>query len=370
MLPGFRDIEAEPDLEAWYADRDVQAFIEKQDRIRGRRLAAEPRSEPVPPPPLPPTEALPPLAEPEWPSFEGFDTGRFTVPPFDSGSYTPPSLESGAFAADLSAPAPAPADPFAPFAAPQDDPDAEESDDLWDAPPFWAGWNLRERLQLRRRRRRGEAEAEAESETALAVRRRRWWLPAGIAVAVAAGGGGAWYLLRPELNRGRPIPVQPSSAPTLPKPPGSSGSPRPPALPAAAAAASLPLTVAEPDEAALRRLLEAWLQAKASVLAGRTVDRPLTDLARPLLISRLEEQKAENASRGEVETMQVSLQTLEILERSPRRIAAAVSLTYSDERRDAAGQVVSQTPAAELRNRYVFARDGETWHVAAFRPGG
>jgi hypothetical protein len=31
VLPGYRDLEADPDLEAWFADRDVQAFVEQHD---------------------------------------------------------------------------------------------------------------------------------------------------------------------------------------------------------------------------------------------------------------------------------------------------------------------------------------------------
>jgi len=40
VLPGFRDIEADVDLEAWFADRDVQAYVEQQDRIRNRENTA------------------------------------------------------------------------------------------------------------------------------------------------------------------------------------------------------------------------------------------------------------------------------------------------------------------------------------------
>ena len=32
VLPGYRDLEADPDLEAYFADRDVQAYVEQQDR--------------------------------------------------------------------------------------------------------------------------------------------------------------------------------------------------------------------------------------------------------------------------------------------------------------------------------------------------
>jgi hypothetical protein len=193
-------------------------------------------------------------------------------------------------------------------------------------------------------------------------------------MAIAMGGGGAvaWLTLRPDLQRVRPIPVQPSgSAPTTASKaskPSGAGTARPPAK-ASVATPSLPLSSAEPSKRELQMLLEAWLQAKATVLAGKSSERPLNQLARPLLIERLQSQQAENSSRGEVETVTATVQSLEIRERSPRRIAAAVNLRYSDQRRDGSGQVVAETASTELRNTYVFARDGETWTVAAFRPG-
>jgi hypothetical protein len=49
-------------------------------------------------------------------------------------------------------------------------------------------------------------------------------------------------------------------------------------------------------------------------------------------------------------------------------VAAEVALTYSDERRNASGQVIDHTPSSELRNTYVFARDDDTWRLASFRP--
>jgi hypothetical protein len=184
------------------------------------------------------------------------------------------------------------------------------------------------------------------------------------------------------VDRGRPIPVQPSPALTTDKPASTSanpagsppkgspqaGSPQAAAPVEAASSSSLPLTTTEPDDAQLKALLDAWLQAKASVLAGKAAAQPLTDLARPLQIQRLESQERENRSRGEVERFEASVESLQIRERSPKRIAAAVSLRYSDQRSDASGRVLSRTPAGELRNLYVFARDGQTWRVAAFRP--
>jgi hypothetical protein len=341
VLPGFRDIEAEADLEAWFADRDVQAYIEQQDRIRGRRTASEASS------------SSPNLSGSDqsglpWGGFAGFGTGA-------TSTGNPAAVESGS--------SPLSGAGASRFDQADDDEDPDD-DALWDGPPFWESWRLGERLSLWRNR--------------LPAHWPRWSVPAGAAIAVAVVGGVTWMILRPGLDRGRPIPVQPSPALSTGKPANTTGNPAgspltssPPAVAPAEAASSsnLPLTTAEPDDAQLKALLEAWLKAKASVLAGREAAQPLSDLARPLQIERLESQQRENRSRGEVESFDASVQSLEIRERNPKRIAAAVSLRYSDQRSDASGRVLSRTPAGELRNLYVFARDGQTWRVAAFRPG-
>ena len=45
VLPCYRDLDADPDLEAYYADRDVQAYIESKDRSR-QRAGIEPAAPP------------------------------------------------------------------------------------------------------------------------------------------------------------------------------------------------------------------------------------------------------------------------------------------------------------------------------------
>ncbi len=45
VLEGFRDIDVDANLDAWFADRDVQAYIDQQDRIRGRQFNAKPSFE-------------------------------------------------------------------------------------------------------------------------------------------------------------------------------------------------------------------------------------------------------------------------------------------------------------------------------------
>jgi len=300
VLPGFRDIDAEADLDAWFADRDVQAYIEQQDRIRGRQVSSAPAA-----------------AQDSW-------IGLDSVPPPAFGAESPAAT--------------------APHGS--DSLDAEEDELLDEHEALWEPWAWRDTLARWRQQ--------------LPQHWPRWMVPAGAAVAVALAGGLLWAGLRGQRQPVRPIPVQ-ASTPASPSPT------KPPTPPTTSPA--LPLTSAEPTDAQLKVLLTAWLDAKAAVLAGQPSAQPLSELARPLLVRRLELQHQENRSRQEMEAIEATLQSLEVRERSPRRIAAAVTLRYSDQRRAANGQVLSQTPSSELRNIYVFARDGESWHVAAYRPG-
>ena len=292
VLPGFRDIEADVDLEAWFADRDVQAYVEQQDRIRGRQSTARTPQEPVP----------------------------FAV------DATEPALSWPEFNLDASAEAPAAAE------------EPPEEDDLWDGPR----WRWPELPQL--------PELPALKDLP------RWGLPAAGAVVVLIALGG-WLLQRPRTETAQPLPVQPAeqSKPVAPEPP-----PKPPAP-------AFPLSAAEPSDAQLQELLETWLTAKAAVLAGQPSPVALADLARSTQVERLQQQLQANRSAGATETVTTNVQSFSVSERSANRIAAQVTLQYSDERRDSSGKLLGQTANTTLRNTYVFARDGERWLLAAYK---
>ena len=294
VLPGFRDIEAEVDLEAWFADRDVQAYVEQQDRIRGRQIPTPALESSASPAAAASADALP-----AWPEFRFETTAQ-------------------------------------PDGLPADEED--DDDTLWDGPR----WRLPQ-LQL----------PELPSLQELP----RWTLPAaGTAVVVIALGG--WLLLRPRPQAVQSLPVQPAEQPTVAAPEPSPE----PAVPA------FPLMAAEPSETQLQELLEAWLTAKAAVLAGQPAPMPLTDLARSAQVALLQRQEQANRSAGATETVKVKVESFSVSERGPRRIAAEVTLQYSDERRANNGTLLSQTASTTLTNTYVFARDGDRWLLAAFKP--
>ncbi len=147
------------------------------------------------------------------------------------------------------------------------------------------------------------------------------------------------------------------------------------ANPVSPVATTYPLTVAEPSEAQLRDLLEAWLEGKSRLLGDSTLLPPpsqsvhplLSDLARSNLVDNLQRHREKNDMAGITETVNISVERFKVIKRSPSYVAAQVTLRYSDEQKDRNRKVLSRTPSTVIANNYVFARDDGRWLVAAFK---
>jgi len=311
VLQGFRDIEADADLDAWFADRDVQAYIDQQDRIRGRQSrsvssssfgAAADSS----------TSSESSSSFGDWPDFSintsessGSGTG-FDLPPLSS--------------------------------------DVDDDDDeLWDGP----GWQF-------------PAMAWPQFD---ALRARwedlnwpRWSLPVGAAATVVVVGIAGWMAWKPRQEQRPEVAVE-AVAPPKAAPAKTQEPPKP----------AYPLSAEAPTDAQMQALLQTWLDAKASVLAGDTPSVPLSDLARASEVERVDRALKANDQRNASETVKAKVISFSITERSPQRIAAQVSLSYSDELRSRDGQVLSSTPTTTLRNLYIFGRSNGSWQLVAYQ---
>ena len=309
VLPGYRDLEADPDLEAYFADRDVQAYVEQHDS---------------------PSARLPATTE----SAFGWDMGSAPVS-------AAPASPSGGF------------------------PEQEDEDEQWD----WDGTSWLESLR----------EAWDSHGPASWMERmphwqwqwqRQWKWPSRrttTGVAVAAGVAllaiASFVRLRsPATGPGRtPIAVQPVAPPAVPI------KPTPPVKATPAAEPSLPLREEAPSEAQVQALLEAWLDAKAAILAGKDSRIPLEVLARPSQLDRLGSERDADQARGETQTISTDITNLVINERDANRIAATVGLSYTDQRLNSKGDPQGEPSKMELRNLYVFGRDGGIWRMVSFQ---
>ena len=342
VLPGYRDLDADPDLEAYFSDRDVMAWVEREDRRRGRSFT--PTASPGPPVGLGGEgEAGEPLLVPIQP---GAGFGGFGQP-----------LEE----ADLPA----------------------QTTEEWPRYGGRSGGLGRERRQ--RRSRNDGVAGDGDVALGWGMGGLRHALATGALsrlspIAAIAGLGmalvvGSWLL--------HPRPPQPSSRITRPAPgttpPVATAPPQPtPTAPPPTAAtlaskqpgagsAAAPLTAREPDEAQMRALLTSWLQAKTAVMAGGDIPVSLDRIAREGPLRRLEAERQRDRNLGQVQAIEVRINRLTIQERGPQRIAVVADLDYSDSTRRG-GREVNHTKATTLRNVYVFGRDGDAWRLAASGP--
>ncbi|MCT0248869.1 IMS domain-containing protein [Synechococcus sp. CS-205] len=288
VLPGYRDIEVDADLDAYFADRDVQAFVEQQDRRQARGQAGD-------------LKAIDPLAAGD---------AAWARPELDLESSLPP--------------------------------------------PPWINPGATETAEPHRPPDQEQASGEQASQPRPRSTRPKavLWIVLAAGVALIAG---LWLLRRP----------RPEAAPQPPPPVSSQApSPSPPAPPQTAA--PVPLTSADPSQDDVRRLLESWLAAKAALLDGRSTAADLDQLARPALVRELRSQARRLEARGQRQKMEATIRQFSLTDRSPRRIEADVQLDYSEEIRSG-DKVIEPRTSADLRNIYVFARDGGTWKLADFR---
>ena len=341
VLPGYRDLEADADLDAYFADRDVQAYIERHD-----------------PRPTSPTSS--PTISPKG-------------SPADSPKGSPDEETQTAAATSPQSSAKTPTNPFAALAGelglqgstPPSNVTGEDSSQhgedndgraRWLWPDNWP-WPQHWSLSL--------------SWPAIPKANGRWLAAAALGAGVAAGA--AVLVLRQGQHKTQALPVVPApvAAPAQ-SPSAQSQSPTTPTSPTTpkskAKRPAVPLEVANPTETELQQLLTAWLNAKAAVMAGKPSPNPLVDIARPPLVTRLNEERRRDEDRGQIQRVEANITAVKLLERSPQRVALQVNLTYQDSRLDGTGTTLESTPPTTLINRYVFARDGQSWRLAAFGP--
>ncbi len=316
VLPGYRDLEADPDLEAYFADRDVQAFLDELEES-----------------PPPPTDTVFGLAGSAFPAAQallglgGFGSGFGESEPAqasldqldgpEQGGWVRPGdwprlarisaaaatvmlVAAGGFALLRPRPTPIPVEP--------------------------------------------KSEARSDSPT-----------PSSTASNTA---------LKSEAKTG-PHQEKPGAARPNTTTPATAS---PPAAAPSAARTALPLANDAPTPREVQGLLEGWLAAKAAVLAGQKPPMPLDRLARDTQIQRLAAEQRDDQAQNQTQTISAKVVDFRIESTTPTRISAVATIDYADQRRDSAGQAVGQpTRLPALRNRYVFARDAGIWRLVSFQ---
>ena len=136
-----------------------------------------------------------------------------------------------------------------------------------------------------------------------------------------------------------------------------------------------PLTNDVPSEQQLEDLVQGWLNAKANALAGQTnavpeaVSSQISTVARDRLLRRVQAERTADAALGRTKTIKASVTSVDVVSRTPRRIAVKAEVDYSDQTLDRSGTVIDQTPPGALTVTYVLGRDGKEWKLHEYISG-
>ena len=311
VLPGYRDVDASGvDLDAWFADRDVQGFVDRLDRKASRQIGAEEIS----------------LA---WAT-----AGDASL-----------AASSGAAESDQ-------------------DVDAEDAD----AMPFWQEPFWQQRFWQQSWFRPAAAAVALVGITVVGFGLvRRTWDPAPLlpetASLSAEQQAGDEVDETQELDAASsPVNDEPVNDELVDDEPIASLKPD-----LEPSAPTEPLLSEAPTQAELQALLQGWLDAKALMLSGEPAD--LSVVAREPLVKRVELEREADQAAGRSKSIDASITSIEVVDRKPQRIELLAQVAYSDRLQAADGTVIDETAPTDFSVTYVLGRDGTQWRLHDYIPG-
>ena len=359
VLPGYRDVDAQVvDLEAWFADRDVQAYVERLERKEGRSVVS-------------PDPSATPVSESDW-SFGN-------LPPLGLDPEGAMPLSFG----DV--------DPF-----PEDSSDPGEEEARGSGlrriiPLAWTNLNIRRpslsRLSLSRlsmsklslsRMSMSRMSLPRLSLSRLSVNRPSWPQPrrsvligSGVVVVLVVVGFSLVGLRREAQQQSASTSTTNPTEEALPTEDVVSSEPKATLKQERPKPNELiaPLAVEKPSEVQLQALLQTWLDLKATALSQNGDTESLVDVARPVLVGRVRDQQAALLRDGLVQKVQASITSIQTVSSTPSRIEVRAQLTYRDQTLNDQGEVVDETPAGNLPVTYILGRDPDGWRLQAYIPG-
>ncbi len=124
----------------------------------------------------------------------------------------------------------------------------------------------------------------------------------------------------------------------------------------------------EPNKDELLILLNGWLENKAIILSGKRTSR-LGIFAREALVKRVFLERSKDRSNSQKQNISASIQSLKIISRTSNRIELKARLSYKDQRLKNDGGVISETTIPLLRVTYILGREDEVWKLVDYISG-
>ena len=86
----------------------------------------------------------------------------------------------------------------------------------------------------------------------------------------------------------------------------------------------------------------------------------LSSVARASLFNRVIEQRKKDKLLGQRQIIDANITSINIVQRSDKRIAADVELNYQDKRISSSGEILSETVIPSLKVKYIIGKNKKT----------
>ncbi len=129
-----------------------------------------------------------------------------------------------------------------------------------------------------------------------------------------------------------------------------------------------PIKSENPTINELKLIIKQWLSSKAIVLSGEQIVE-FSSFAKDSLAKRVLDEYSKDKALGERQIIQAVIASLEEDSRAKKRITVNVNLNYKDQRIDSTGKVISETIIPSLKVKYIIGRDKDLWKLVDYISG-
>jgi hypothetical protein len=130
----------------------------------------------------------------------------------------------------------------------------------------------------------------------------------------------------------------------------------------------IPLTSVAPSTQEIQFLIESWLAGKADILNG-SESQFLSSVARASLLNLVIEQRKKDKLLGQRQIINADITSINIVQKSDRRIAADVELNYQDKLISSSGEILSETVIPSLKVKYIIGKNKKNWLIVDYISG-
>ena len=123
-----------------------------------------------------------------------------------------------------------------------------------------------------------------------------------------------------------------------------------------------------PTNDQIQSIVKIWLDGKSKILLGENYDE-LSQVVRKGLYERLLLEREKDKKAGEWQIINADIRSIDVESKTKKRISVKVNINYRDTRMSTSGSVLTETVIPSLKVRYILGREKQLWKVVDYISG-